>query len=526
MKKGEIIRDKSRALNRPDSMPIAVGILLLIGIIYGAVQVFFSFFTIPLAFGLEDEGVLHSLFSSLISHLPWTCMVIAGIIGLWSRKVWGWSLCLVIDGWLCAASIPKIDLIYFYDNEILIFVVFIVLFSRKVRWWCKVDFRSAIRWILIYALFFLGWLWCSLIISKSFLPPDLPDITILVVVCAVLCWMYSWISAYAIAKRKMWGIKVGCLAALMAITLLVGSFIKKWYGLQQRVLCAFSTIYGKASLWIAVRDKMVLLSIILICTNAVVILLLISLRKILLTKHLETQDIQKSPADEPLKDEGKHKVLAKRAGPDVILALIALVVIIFHSLDLIAMGFCRGAFIFDVSMAAVVLVPSAVLFMLVRTALQWRKLKAKQLILRTSLTLSLIVISLYFIFSPGFIMNFLLTDIGMRLKTASTGGVDQLQAWAVDILQRPQDEIVEDDSLGSIKKEMLSKQVQSVSGRGGNIYVASKTKWKGSHIRIIWGSGFHHWGILVGPPTFRTSSNDWQCVYRWRDGVYGYHEIQ
>lgn len=513
----------AQVLRKSNSLPITVGILLLIGIIYGAVQLFYSFFAIPMAFEFSDEGVFRSLLSSLFSHLPWSCMVVAGVIGLWCRKVWGWSLCLVISGWLCAASIPKIDLIYIYDNEILIFVVFIVLFSRKVRWWCKVDFRSAVRWILIFSVFFLGWLWCSLILSESYLPPDLPDITILLVVCAVLCWMYLWISAYAIARQKMWGIKLGCLAALMAITLLVGSFIKKWYGLQQRVLWAFSTIYGKASLWIAVKDDIELLGVILICVNALVMFALLSLRKILLTKHIETQDVQKSPADDLLEGERTDEVVEKRASADVILALIALTVVVFHSLDLIAMGFGVG-FIFDVSMSIAMLVPLAVFLMLVRTAWRWKNLKTKQRIFRIALTLSLILISLYFILNPGFLMNFLLTDIGMRLKTASTGGAEQLQAWAIDILEKTKDEIVGDDSLGRVKKDFLSKQVQHFSK--GGIYIASSSGDEEAHIRIIWGSGFHHWGILVGPPTFQTTSDDRQCVYRWRDGVYGYHEIQ
>jgi hypothetical protein len=49
---------------------------------------------------------------------------------------------------------------------------------------------------------------------------------------------------------------------------------------------------------------------------------------------------------------------------------------------------------------------------------------------------------------------------------------------------------------------------------------------EGRHVSIIWGGGFHHWGVLVGPPTFRAESNQGQWVRRWRDGVYGYQEIQ
>lgn len=81
----------TQALKKPNSMPIRIGILLLIGIVYGAVQVFYSFFTIPMAFGFADEGVFRSLLSSLLSNLPWSCMVVVGVIGFWCRKVWGWS---------------------------------------------------------------------------------------------------------------------------------------------------------------------------------------------------------------------------------------------------------------------------------------------------------------------------------------------------------------------------------------------------------------------------------------------------
>jgi len=166
----------------------------------------------------------------------------------------------------------------------------------------------------------------------------------------------------------------------------------------------------------------------------------------------------------------------------------------------------------------------AVFFMLVRTALWWQKLENKQRIFRTVLILSLVLISLIFILSPGFLMNFWLTDIGMRLKIASTGGAEQLQAWAVDILEKPQNEVVDGDSMSRIKEEALSKQVRRLYP--AYVFVASTSEENGPHIRIIWGGGFHHWGILVGPPTFHTVSNEGQCVYRWRDGVYGYHEIQ
>ncbi len=42
-------------------------------------------------------------------------------------------------------------------------------------------------------------------------------------------------------------------------------------------------------------------------------------------------------------------------------------------------------------------------------------------------------------------MNFYLTDIGMRLKIASTGGVEELQRWATETLAKPWAEVVKDD---------------------------------------------------------------------------------
>jgi hypothetical protein len=141
-----------------------------------------------------------------------------------------------------------------------------------------------------------------------------------------------------------------------------------------------------------------------------------------------------------------------------------------------------------------------------------------------ALIFALLLISLFFILSPGFLLSYLLTDIGMRLGTAVTGGSDNLQAWAVEILQKPQEEVVENGSMNYLKTQFFSKQVHRFETK--RVYVVPKRQDEQSHIAIIWGSGFHHWGILVGPRTFHTVSNDHQHVYRWRDGVYGYHEIQ
>jgi hypothetical protein len=45
------------------------------------------------------------------------------------------------------------------------------------------------------------------------------------------------------------------------------------------------------------------------------------------------------------------------------------------------------------------------------------------------------------------------------------------------------------------------------------------------YIAIVFGAGFRHYGIYVGPPGFRPEASPWPYLNRWCDQVWYYDEI-
>jgi hypothetical protein len=505
--------------------PISVYILLFICMLYAAAR--FIFLVFGILFSFTDGFGLYSFISGILTDFPWACMVFAGAIGLWRRRVWGWAIWLVISLWFICSSIPTIDVLVsslIPTFEIIAYFIFFLLLTPGVRKWCRVDFTNCFRWLSAVLTFFLGWIWCSVVLQWDYLPPDIAGIDWLMVMCSLICWLFYWSAAYWITKRKAHGIIFSVLASAFSTITLVVSLLVGWPGLQQRVLWAFSTIFGAGGLWISVRESLLMLSVILIAVNLIIAFMVIMFRKRILTK-CELADESIKTEEGEVSEVEEEALRERKVGWDVVLAVIALIVAGLQAADLFLLGLGLGGyFILYGAMGLSVLGPAALIVMLLRVGRNMEQMNRKARVLRGVLLICLLLVGAFYVFSPGFMMSYLPTDLGMRLKVSVTGGVDELQKWAVDILESPQEEVVETESTTSIKKELYSEQVKRLCRQ----YVFISTGWGDEirHIKISWGGGFHHWGILIGPSSFKTGNNERQHVYRWCDGVYGYHEIQ
>jgi len=121
---------------------------------------------------------------------------------------------------------------------------------------------------------------------------------------------------------------------------------------------------------------------------------------------------------------------------------------------------------------------------------------------------------------------FCLVDLRMRLAVALTGGQDELQAWAISVLDAPHGSL-EQAEQGSVPERIWSKQVRRL--KPGRVWIERVFDNDGEAVVFGYGGGFFHWYIVVGRPGSRpdpklndpNSDNFW---YRWADGIYDWQQ--
>lgn len=122
---------------------------------------------------------------------------------------------------------------------------------------------------------------------------------------------------------------------------------------------------------------------------------------------------------------------------------------------------------------------------------------------------------------PGNFMG--LINLRTRARVAMTGGQDQLQAWAVEVLGKPR-ELMEQDGLSwRIPREQWSEQVRRLRPKARLVRIDPLLEGGRNAVRLGYGGGFFHWHIVVGPPGSvpQRDSVD-ELWYRWGDGIYGW----
>lgn len=140
--------------------------------------------------------------------------------------------------------------------------------------------------------------------------------------------------------------------------------------------------------------------------------------------------------------------------------------------------------------------------------------------------LTILVLSFLLTVGPG---NYIrLLDLRARLTVALTGGQEELQAWAVALLDEPRDPNSPDVwRERGVPRERWSKQVRRL--RPNQVCVQPVFESEGEGVCLHYGSSFFHWWIVVGRPGSRpdlslNAPNSDIFWYRWADGIYDRQE--
>jgi len=136
---------------------------------------------------------------------------------------------------------------------------------------------------------------------------------------------------------------------------------------------------------------------------------------------------------------------------------------------------------------------------------------------------SLIIIARQVLFLIPGLGTIRLLNLHCRMRVAMSGGQSDLQAWAVELLAQPRDPMHQDGSGWRIPREECSKQVQRLKPKRISVEQLFENDQEG--VRLMYGGGFLHWNIVLGPPGSvpdpkfeeTLTENDW---FRWSDGVY------
>jgi hypothetical protein len=105
-----------------------------------------------------------------------------------------------------------------------------------------------------------------------------------------------------------------------------------------------------------------------------------------------------------------------------------------------------------------------------------------------------------------------------------TGGVEELQKWAVHILDMPIYEVIDKEAAKHdryiVRKELYSSQMRKISPGWVSIITYENEE---PYLNIPLAGGFFPgWGIRMGRPGFRPPYSESVWFFQWADGVYGF----
>lgn len=114
----------------------------------------------------------------------------------------------------------------------------------------------------------------------------------------------------------------------------------------------------------------------------------------------------------------------------------------------------------------------------------------------------------------------LAADVGLRILTQHTVGIDELQQWAERMVATVSNDGVISDlpTSGDVTSQKIVALVGGPAYRWRISIVPSMGNERCVCIRL--GGGFWDQGIYVGSRGFRLAPRD--RLFRWRDGVYGF----
>ena len=211
---------------------------------------------------------------------------------------------------------------------------------------------------------------------------------------------------------------------------------------------------------------------------------------------------------------------------DLVLLLIALVLIIAVALCFFLLGlrlnpvaglaFWGLPLFFFFSM---LIVPLSFIFGTWSIVKQRNRYTTLQRIIRKCLLIMILLLSLSY---PIWYNR--LPLYGVRVCVETTGGVDELQKWAVHILDMPVAEVIDEETakhdMHIVREDLYSPQMRKISP--GMVYIITYENEE-PYLNIPLAGGFlPGWGIRVGRPGFYPQEIEGGLLFRWADGVYGF----
>ena len=156
------------------------------------------------------------------------------------------------------------------------------------------------------------------------------------------------------------------------------------------------------------------------------------------------------------------------------------------------------------------------------------KIAASLMELRDYVALLVAIAGLILFLIPG-LGTIRLLNLHCRMRVAQTGGADELQRWAVDLLAQPRADITPWSSTEEDVEEWVvppahwSEQVTRLKPQ--RIFIKRLFQNDGEAVQLAYGGGFLHWNIVVGPPGVtgdpkRNTGRPDSLWFRWADGLY------
>jgi hypothetical protein len=111
----------------------------------------------------------------------------------------------------------------------------------------------------------------------------------------------------------------------------------------------------------------------------------------------------------------------------------------------------------------------------------------------------------------------------MNLRVVLTGGHDDLQNWALELLSEADSHMSDELGVWHVPRDRWSKQVRRLHPNSVRVYPYFENYQRG--VGLLYGGGLSHLTIVVGQPDARpeppfNDPNSLEFWSRWADGIY------
>jgi hypothetical protein len=201
---------------------------------------------------------------------------------------------------------------------------------------------------------------------------------------------------------------------------------------------------------------------------------------------------------------------------EILVTLVFLVLIGIHLLNTYRSGVeGRGIGLLLPSLV-LVMIPGSFVYLMVMLIKKWQAFLRTQRICVIGLITLIIVIGGVLINMPGFPFCFPMTDLGVKRRVATCGGLTQLTTWATTMFEIPTETVI------YLHGENLPDHVRCL--QASDVSIFNRPHEENRRLDIIWGGGFHHWGILIIPQHQQLERYPRGWVTQWQPGIYAWYE--